>query len=207
MRTLPETFTLLLSVLRNIIAPVAAKDRARTDFLVYVYGRITRIGRRFQRLYARWKNGALPKPETRTPRTAPLSPAPRPTLLRSGMPIVPLPTGRMWLIREIQQTAATRSQLQHWLANTPELAEFLAAAPQARRILNPLCHMLGLKLGTFIPGPPPKPRPRPQAAPEPPPKPPPSPDHRLLRAQHMFGYLNKSPRPSPAAPDKRFSSA
>ncbi len=54
------------------------------------------------------------------------------------------------------------------------MPEFLAAAPQAGRILRPLCHMLGIALPAILqlPAPPPRRKPvkppRPKPAPLPP---------------------------------------
>ena len=101
--------------------------------LVLVWGRIGRMANRFDNLFAHWRAGTLPKP--------------RPS--RAGAPIMlretaRFPTGRAWLVHVVGYEAAGRaSQLQHLLAN-PDMAEFLQAAPQAGRILRPLCHMLGI---------------------------------------------------------------
>jgi hypothetical protein len=205
MRTLPETFALLLSTLRDLISPVAAKDWSRSAFLVFVINRLRRLDRRFQRLYARWKNGTLPKPRT-TPR-APRPAAPRPTHIKAnGLPIFPLPTKNTWLIAQLPEARPSHSQLRHFVNNTPELLEFLAAAPQAGRLLRPLCRMLGVPLPPALARPKPARKPKPPEPPQPEPEGYPSPERRRLRAQNMFGYKNKSPEPAPSL-RKRFSSA
>ena len=121
------------SALRSLNPAHAERVRARTALLVLVWGRIGRMANRFENLFARWRAGTLPKP--------------RPS--RAGQPTSPretarIPTGRAWLVHVVGFEAAGRaSQLQHLLAR-PDMAEFLHAAPQAGRILRPLCHMLGI---------------------------------------------------------------
>jgi hypothetical protein len=70
----------------------------------------------------------------------------------------------MWLIRGIQGTAFAGSQLAHLIATSAELHEFLEAAPQARRLLNPLCRALGIDFdrptGVVLPKPVREPAPR-----------------------------------------------
>ena len=52
----------------------------------------------------------------------------------------------MWLVKDIQTAATVGSLLRHFLGQTPEMVEFLNAAPQVRRLLNPICRMLGVNL-------------------------------------------------------------
>ena len=74
----------------------------------------------------------------------------RPAERASGLPASPkrgrLPARFGWLLRFGSEVACHRSQLEHWLTTNPELGKLLAAAPQAGRILRPLCHMLGIPL-------------------------------------------------------------
>ncbi|MBC7635516.1 MAG: hypothetical protein H7251_07930, partial [Acetobacteraceae bacterium] len=53
------------------------------------------------------------------------------------------PTAPAWLLVQVQAAASYRAQLEHMLSQA-ECAEFLAAVPQAGRILRPLCRMLGI---------------------------------------------------------------
>jgi hypothetical protein len=92
--------------------------------------------------------------------------APRPAPRRP--PRRTLPHGRAWLVRLVPAAAAGAGQLQHLLAD-PDMAALLRAAPQMRRLLRPLGHMLGVRL------PPPRPEddpddpvdPAPRLGPEP----------------------------------------
>ena len=76
------------------------------------------------------------------------------------------------------------SQLNH-LIESPDFKDFLAAAPQAARLLRPLCHILGIAPHLALPIRPRPPRIRPpHPAPQPPA--PPSP-HELWRRTHRRG--------------------
>jgi hypothetical protein len=132
MPTLATCFSLILAGLRAAIAPVAARNLARTTLLVLLWGRLARMATRFERLFARWRAGTLPKPRPAR--------AGQPT---AWQPHPHLPANPAWLVAMVRETAPMASQLQHLLAH-PDIADFLAAAPQAGRILRPLCHMLAV---------------------------------------------------------------
>jgi hypothetical protein len=198
MRTLPETFALFLSILRDYISPVAARDWSRSAFLVFVIGRLRRTEKRFHRLYDRWKSGTLPKPRT-TPR-APRPAAPRPTHIKAnGLPIFPVPGKNHWLIEQLPEARPSHSLLRHFVT-IPEFAEFLAAAPQAGRLLRPLCRMLGVPLPPFLARPNRERTQRPNAAPAQPPTPTPP----RLRRKDIERYIPTTPTWPPRS---RFSSA
>ena len=143
MPTIASLFSTILAGLRAAVANSSAlksanpahaeRARARSALLVLVWGRIGRMANRFEALFARWRAGTLPKFRSS----------------RAGAPTTPreksrFPAGRAWLVHVVGYEAAGRaSQLQHLLAR-PDMAEFLQAAPQAGRILRPLCHMLGI---------------------------------------------------------------
>jgi hypothetical protein len=154
METLATRFRAILSGLQAVIATVAAKAPARIPFFVYLWGRIARTATRLDRLHARFQAGTLPKPRK-----------PRPGRITERRETPKIPTSRAWLVADIGwQAAGCGAQLQH-LLDTPDLAAFLAAAPQARRLLRPLAHMLGATLPGHPPPPTPKPsRPKPTPA-------------------------------------------
>ena len=97
----------------------------------------TRLGRiltHFNALVARLAAGR-PAVLRRQRPARPARPAPAPDTLR-------LPRQRFWMFRLLPRDATGYgSQLQAWLA-TPEMAALLAAAPEAGRILRPLCRLL-----------------------------------------------------------------
>jgi hypothetical protein len=126
---------LILFNLRAAIAVVAARERSLTSLLVLVWARIGRMGARLERLMALWRAGKLPKPrQPRGPGIARISgPVERPRC----------PTAPSWLVACVREAAAFGSQLEH-LMGEAEFAAFLAEVPQARRILRPLCKMVGV---------------------------------------------------------------
>ena len=167
-----ESLTLIFAGLKQAIASNRHMPQPRIALLERVWLHVHGMRNRLERLYTRWRNGTLPKPGTRgraraTPATS------RPAVAR-------LPRGRGWLVRDTQAVVGARSQLAHFLATHPDIPAFLEAAPQAGRILRPLCHMFGIKLEAplgpkldhlaAIAKPPPR-RPRPAAAPTPAPTP------------------------------------
>ena len=133
LNVLMYNFTAILSDLQAAIAVVAARDRALTVLLVAVWARIGRMRTRLERLVALWRAGMLPKPrrsragETRVGVRKP-----------SDLPTVP-----GWLVEAVREAGSFGSQLDHLLSQA-ECVEFLAAVPQAGRILRPLCRMLGV---------------------------------------------------------------
>jgi len=148
MSALTTRFCAILRDLRGFIAAHMVKDPLRVPLFTLLWTRIGRIATRFETLFAKWQAGTLPKPRpSRANRHRVARPNPR------------LPEGRAWVVVHVgYQAANLASQLQHLLAD-PAMADFLQAAPQAGRILRPLCHMLGID--------PPQPPPPPVNAPMP----------------------------------------
>ena len=127
-------FTVLLTRLQAAIAVVAARERTLTVLLVAVWGRIGLIGTRLERLVALWRAGKLPKPRAwlgRVPGTAG-------TKREQVFPAAPA-----WLLVAVREAAPLGARLGDMLSEA-ECVEFLAAVPQARRLLRPLCRMLGV---------------------------------------------------------------
>jgi hypothetical protein len=127
-------FTPLLSRLQAAIAAVAAREPALTALLVAVWGRIGRISTRLERLIALWRAGMLPAPRVRRGRV----PGAAPRKIVAVLPRVPA-----WLLVAVRDAAPYGTRLEEMLSEA-ECVEFLAAAPQARRLLRPLCRMLGV---------------------------------------------------------------
>jgi hypothetical protein len=124
--------------------------------------RAARAVTRLLALFALWQAGTLPKPRYDFPRPR-IQATPRPR-----QPYQRLPRSRAWAGARVFELRAYASQLSHLLAN-PDMAPFLAACPQAGRLLRPLCHAIGadLPLHLQLPArpsrkrPPRPPRPRP----------------------------------------------
>ena len=128
-------FSTILSSLQAAIAVVAARDRRLTVLLVAMWGRIARMGSRLERLVAMWRAGTLPQARARA-----RSPRARPATTAMTRPCYP--TAPDWLLRTLGHDAvAVGLQLRHLLTEQ-ECAAFLAAVPQAGRILRPLLRML-----------------------------------------------------------------
>jgi hypothetical protein len=143
MYTLTEAFAYIVQCLKDTIAPRREMAKSRMEFLSFLWLHLHRLNNRFAALYARWKNGTLPKP-----RPLPASGAPRPARVRAPRPAPPirLPSGRLWLLKDTQRAAVAGSLLRHWIATNPELQEFMQAVPQVRSLLQPLCHALGIDI-------------------------------------------------------------
>ena len=140
METLATLFGAILANLRRNIAPVARQDLARIAIYDLVWLRLNRAANRFAALYAKWKAGTLPQrrmgKRSATHRSATNPPKP---------PTPNLPTSRNWLVALLGYHAAGFAHHLDTLLHThPDVPEFLAACPQAARILRPLCHMLGI---------------------------------------------------------------
>ena len=163
MLSIAARFTSFLADLRVAVAAHAPRNPQRTVLFGLLWGRLGRMASRFESLFAKWQAGALPKP--RKPRANPP---------RTRRPTPRLPQRRAWLLAEPEifrlAAAACRSRLEH-LFTDPAMAAFLQAAPQAGRILRPLCHMLGITAAPDLPAVlalPPPPRFRPAPPPTPP---------------------------------------
>ena len=131
-------FTSVLTALQAAIAVVAARERTLTVLLVAVWGRIGRISTRLERLIALWRVGMLPAPRLRRGRVPGAS---------GGKPISVLPVTPGWLLVAVREAAPFGARLETLLSEA-ECEAFLEAAPQARRLLRPLCRMLGIGVPT-----------------------------------------------------------
>jgi hypothetical protein len=127
-------FTAILTGLQAAIAVVAARERALTVLLVAAWGRIGRISTRLERLIALWRAGTLPAPRVRRGRIPGTS---------ANKTLSIFPATPAWLLVAVREAAPFGARLENLLSEA-ECEAFLAAAPQARRLLRPLCRMLGI---------------------------------------------------------------
>ena len=170
MNTLATLLGGILTALRAGLTRHAGSNGVDNALLTRVQNRISRLATRFESLFARFQAGTLPSQTGANPRP---SRAKQPL---NGQPTIPrarirFPSGRMWLLTAAQPPAAlAASHLQHWMAH-PDFRPFLAAAPQAGRILRPLCRMLGIEASPDLPAELNLPTP-PPFRPSPPPPPP-----------------------------------
>ncbi len=146
-----DRFARLIEVLCRALAARGGRGLAG-PLIILLWSRLRRTAVRFASLAARVRAGRLPANAAAT-RSG-----------KSGPPPPNLPKSRGWLVRLMPEAAASASQLQHLLAD-PEMAALLAAAPQAGRLLRPLCRMLGVGLPPALRLPPRPKQPAPPAAP------------------------------------------
>ncbi len=163
---LAHWLTLIVAGLQKAAAARAGRDHAVAPLVTLLWTRLARLTARFDALVARLTAGRSPAGRPAAParpRTRPARKAPAPGLR--------LPRGQAWLIRLLPGEAASYGcQLQALLAD-PQMAALLAAAPEAGRILRPLCRLLAitpegpLALPSAAGKPAPKPRPAKPAPP------------------------------------------
>ena len=173
---LSEHMGLILESVRRAAAARAAKRPWLVATVLLLWPYLHRLGARFDRLLARHAAGRLAPPRSRPlsaqgalPRTAsPPAASPRAASPPAASPRAPrLPGGFAWVLRLVPGAGSFGSQLRH-LLNRPEMAALLAEAPQAGRLLRPLCRMLGVGPDPDVPAalfPPRVARPRSQPAP------------------------------------------
>jgi hypothetical protein len=128
-----------------------------------IWGRLQGAIRRFVSLACRFREGRLKPPRPRPAARAEDQPA----RVRKADKFPRRREG--WVVHlGGHHVAAYRSQLEWFLAHDAEVARLMAADPyRMRRILRPLCHMLGAQLPECLRQPVPRPAPPPAvAAPE-----------------------------------------
>ncbi len=217
LEALDHRLTAILMALRPLIAHHFARHpRIPGTVTVPLWNRIGRAARGLSRLIALFAFGRLPAPR-RPPAAA--AHAGRPAAARPARkPLAPIPTRRGWMLAALGwHVAGYRAQLET-LLDRPEMADLLAAAPAAGRLLRPICHMLGITHPSLRR--PPRPRPQPplrhparpgaepgpsvEPAPAPHPQPQPSCPRRLARWPWPSATLPAAPR-APDTPLRRLS--
>jgi hypothetical protein len=163
---MPPTITLGQRYLPHIadicayLVGLAARYQLLAPLLVLVCNRLRRTVGRLDRLAARWRQGRLcpARIRIRGPRQPPqIHPAEAALPRRT-------PAGHAWLIRLHQPIAQWAPRIELML-DDPEIIALCAAAPQAGRLLRPLCRMFAITPPAYIarpprPTPPRKPRPQ-----------------------------------------------
>ena len=142
---LARTVSLIIDGLCRTTATRSAVDRFAGPLLLLIFARLRRLADRFASLAARVEAqmiqaGPLPPPRPSRPAAGATQRTSRKTRL---------PQSFAWLIRLVPGTAAYSGQVQALVAN-PQTAALLAAAPQAGRILRPLCRMLAIPLPDYL---------------------------------------------------------
>ena len=139
--TPPERFAAILDGLCQAVARRGGgRDRLAGPLVILIWTRLRRIAAQVVALLARIETGRHRRHPARRP---PRYPEGHPAAPRRHSPPV-LPHGFAWLLPLVPcEAAGYASQLRYLLAE-PEMAVLLDAAPQMRRLLRPLCRMLGV---------------------------------------------------------------
>ena len=133
----------VLNALRGAVGGWGKRGLFNQVLMLLLYRRLGEICRKMERLAARFQAGRL---WTRVPRAH----VGMRRATKTGKRIWP---GRFgWLVRAAAYQAAGYScQLRHVLEQ-PEMVALLQAAPQAARILRPVCRMLAIETALLRPG-------------------------------------------------------
>jgi hypothetical protein len=157
--------------LRWIMAPHGDLPLLPGPVWTLLWFRLERLGNRLARLHERWRTNTLPTPRPKTtnrPKSVRNPPPQIPEFPHPGTALVDSPTrlprGRGWIIRRIPEAGPSAGAL-HDLLQQPDTRDFIEAAPQAARLLRPLCHGLGIDQPAWLKLPP---RPRKPRKPRPP---------------------------------------
>jgi|GEM_PF-3405943 len=159
--------------------PLTAQAYTRmTHALSRLYWLLSRI----DSLALRWQQGRLPRPRLRQPIPPSAGPVLQPAPAQAAPATMRDPSMHGWLSRIHLPSRQIGGQVEHLLAQG-EMRALAQAAPQAGRLLRPLCRMLGITLPDYLALPPrPRPaKPRP-AKPRPTRAPAPNPPDRPLPA-------------------------
>lgn len=164
--SLAPGFAATLKHLCEFIARFGLARGLAGPLIIHIWQRVRTAGVQVESLLARLRAGTLRRHDRRRPAVPRATPRRPPN--REKNP----PRKRGWLVGLIPETAGCAGQL-HYLLAHPDFPALLAAAPQLRRRLRPLCHMLGVTLPRPPTPTPPAPDLPPDLPPEPPPEPPP----------------------------------
>ena len=145
----PVTVTLASEIhaLRWSLSGWALQGMFRVALVVPLFNRMGLIGRQIEGLKARLAAGTLRRFEGR------VSGAPRATdkVVRARAVVV-FPRRFGWLVRAAAWRAAVYGGQLQLVLEMPDMVELLTAAPQAARILRPLCRMLLVDPKVLRPG-------------------------------------------------------
>ena len=140
---LSDRFALIIEGLCQAVARRVGLGGLAGPFIILIWSRLRRLATRFAcHAVAPLSSQAAPE--------AVIARAAKQSKRRPRSASQPLPRHRAWLLRLVPEAASGASQLRHFLAD-PEVASLLAQAPQLRRILRPLCHMLGIRAAQALP--------------------------------------------------------
>jgi hypothetical protein len=157
-----ERFTLYINALCKAVVEPKLGGLMIGPLTGRVWSKLQRFSADWAEFAAQVRAGTLPERPARRPRRPrapaapprPKRPAPPPPPWAALVPPrPPLPRGFGWLLKFAPVSCQYRGQLLHLLAQ-PETQELIAANPdEARRLLNPLLRMLGIRFLKLPPSP------------------------------------------------------
>ena len=155
---LADRFTWLFDGLCRVIGIDARKQRMEAALAWAIWHRVRALGDRLIALAERVRAGRLPRRSMRhgtSPRpsreSGEVREAGEPTVrgATSGPPAASLPRAFGWVRRMLPETGQYAGALR-FLLSDPETAALVEKAPEAGRILRPLCHLLGVQAPAFL---------------------------------------------------------
>ena len=152
--TLTDRFEWLIDGLCKTIGVDAHKRRMEAALAWAIWNRVRLLGDRLIALIARARAGRLAARRTPHPDPPPQGGREHEREPDAGAGAasgagVRLPTGFGWVTRVLPQTGQYAGLLAYLLRD-PEMAALVEKAPQAARILRPLCQLLGVKEMDFV---------------------------------------------------------
>jgi hypothetical protein len=155
--TLSEALAIIINGLCKAMQRESENDRFIIPICIRLWSRLIHLTKRYNRLVTRYYEGRLTpySPRPYRPRTKWPEPPKKPG--EEPKPRQTLPSAFGWIVKYVPGAALYRDQLRELLAD-PEMIAFLTAAPQAGRLLRPLCRTLGVALTAELL---PKPKPNP----------------------------------------------
>jgi hypothetical protein len=157
-----ERFALYITALCKAVVEPKRGGLMAGPLTIVVWNKLQRVSADVTEFAAQVRAGTLSLPPARRPRRPrdpaapprPKRPAPPPPPWAALVPPrPPLPRGFGWLLKFAPVSCQYRGQLLHLLAE-PETQELIAANPdEARRRLNPLLRMLGIRFPKLPPSP------------------------------------------------------
>lgn len=143
----PQTVTLglMLAALRERVAAWGGRRLMPVALVLLLYRRVGEIGVRMERLLARFRAGRLV--------------VRRPGVTRQRREEMPCPRGKRvwpgrfgWLVQAGSHEAAGLAAQLRFVLDQPDMVALLQAAPQAVRLLQPLCRALAIETDVLHPG-------------------------------------------------------
>ena len=151
---LADRFARIIALLYEIVAEQGVMRLRDGPLTLLIYNRIRRwTGQFLARATVPPRPGEntrrAPRPRSALPSVTHPSAPPPPAAPARGPR---LPRGHAWLLRLMQPTAMSLSQLMA-LLHEPEVTALLLARPHLSRLLGPLCYALGMPPLPFMPAP------------------------------------------------------